>query len=167
MRSRGAKSFVDDLAWAGVSYSVEQPPHCDLLRLSPPTWRFVRRRRAHLRRRVSSHLVVDTCGYVSPTISFRIVFFHFLACVFCFVFSFFFFFLLSGTLLVGVTEVTCLSVSPKSYACRCHPSPIATASVYFWKWGVCGWVLVDFFSELPIMQQNSVRVHTALSYVAV
>ena len=31
-----------------MSYSVEQPPHCDLLRLSLTTGRFVRCRRAHL-----------------------------------------------------------------------------------------------------------------------
>ena len=49
MRCRGAKSFADDLAWVGVSYLVEQPPHCDLLRLSLSTWRFVRLRRTHLR----------------------------------------------------------------------------------------------------------------------
>ena len=50
MRCRGAKSFVDDLDWVGVSYLVEQPPHCDLLRLSLMTWRFVRLRRTYFRR---------------------------------------------------------------------------------------------------------------------
>ena len=48
MQCRGAKSFVDDLDWVGVSYLVEQPPHCDLLRLSLMTWRFVRLRRTYL-----------------------------------------------------------------------------------------------------------------------
>ena len=50
MRCRGAKSFVDDLDWVGVSYLVEQPPHCDLLRLSLVTWRFVRNGRTYFRK---------------------------------------------------------------------------------------------------------------------
>jgi hypothetical protein len=43
----------------GVSYLVEQPPHCDLLRLSLSTARFVRARRTHLENEVSPLPVRD------------------------------------------------------------------------------------------------------------
>ena len=37
LQCEGAKSFADDLISVWASYSVEQPPHCNLLRLSLTT----------------------------------------------------------------------------------------------------------------------------------